>query len=141
MAKSIAIIVLVLAAATALSPPVAQAQSAAYSPLVLVYAGLLIVDGGAALANGLAVAMDRPDRRNGQFGLVLGTASMILAGALYAADHDPDTGAPAALMLGGAGLMSALSGALAVRAARDKDIALHVVPQRRGVTVGLMMRF
>lgn len=145
MSKAIGIVVLVVLAALSAQPPAARAQTASYSPFALVYVGILIVDGGAALANGFALSMDRPDRRNGQFGLVLGTASMLLAGTMYAIDHEHEYSEEAALMLGGAGFAAAVTGGLAIRAAnRKKTLATvlpTVAPRDGGVTVGLRMAF
>jgi hypothetical protein len=142
MSKPISVIIWVVLVALATQPPAAQAQSASYSPFALVYVGILIVDGGAALANGFALSMDRPDRRNGQFGLVLGTASVLLAGTLYAIDPDHEYSEEAALMLGGAGLAAAVTGRFAIRAAnRHSDIIPTVAPHNGGVSVGLRMTF
>jgi hypothetical protein len=145
MFKSILMVGCILVAAIALQPPAARAQTASYSPLAFVYVGALFVNGGAALANGLALTMDRPDRRNGEFGLVLGATSMILAGALYAVDHESQYSEEAALMLGGAGLVAAVTGGWAIRASRKKEAVLEIipsiVPRTRSVSVGLMMQF
>ena len=142
MLKMISVGVLVFLTAAILPATTAQAQAPSYSPLALVYVGALFVNGGSALANGLALSMDRPDRRNGQFGLVMGSVSMLLAGALYAVDHEHVYAEEAALMLGGAGLVSAVAGGFAIRAAnRQTEIIPTVAPHDGGMTVGLRMTF
>jgi len=96
-------------------PSLGRAQAADYSFVPMVYVGALIVNGGASLANGLALSRDVPDRRNGQFGVVFGVASMVFAGALYTLDPDHEYSEEAVLMLGGAGLVSAVTGGLTIR--------------------------
>jgi hypothetical protein len=112
---------------------------------VYVYAGALIVNCGSALGNGISLAIDNTDRRNGQFGLVVGAASAVVAGVMYGMDHDHEYSEEAALMLGGTGLVSAVAGALVIRSANRQETVARfsptVWPQKRGVSVGLTIQF
>ena len=99
--------------------PVAEADEASYSPATYAVASLLIIDVGAAVANGIALSVGRPNRRNGYFGVVAGVASLGLVAVSYATTENDDLRNEFALVMGSAGLASLALGVLNVRHSRD----------------------
>lgn len=144
--KRLTAVLFVLFAVLPARPSMAETTVAvSLSPWALVYTGAVIVNSGVALGNGIGLASGNPQRLNGQFGLVTGTATAIVAGVMYAADHEFEYAEEAALILGGSGLVSAVLGRLTVKAADEKDKAPRlsptVLPCERGVSVGVMLQF
>ncbi|UCG51515.1 MAG: hypothetical protein JSW58_15225 [Candidatus Latescibacterota bacterium] len=143
--KRISLVLVFVLVLFAFRPSFADSYAVSYSPWVYVYAGALIVNSGTALGNGISVATGNADRRNGQFGFVIGAASTVLAGVMYGVDHESEYSEEAALMLGGTGLVAAVAGALAIRTANRQETASRfsptVWPRRRGVSVGLTIQF
>jgi len=145
MLKRIPTVVFVLLALSTIGTPIAKADEYGLSPASYAYAGVLVVNGTVALGNGISMALGNPVRANGQFGLVTGVATAILAGVLYGVYHEHGLNGQAAMVLGGAGLASAVVGWLTIRVAGKKDAAgqvlTSVLPYDRGVSVGLVVRF
>ncbi|MBN1504331.1 MAG: hypothetical protein JW952_04635 [Candidatus Eisenbacteria bacterium] len=87
------------------------------SPLIWLAAGVLVVDAGATVANGAALVAGKPNRENGMFGVVLGSASLAASAVGFVfADGESDS-VRFSLVLAGCGLASLLTGYLNVRAA------------------------
>jgi hypothetical protein len=87
------------------------------SPVIWLAAGALAVNVGATIANGAALAAGRPNRGNGMFGVVLGSAT-VAAGAVSFAFSDGDTDSERfSIVLASCGLASLLTGYLNVRGA------------------------
>jgi hypothetical protein len=84
------------------------------SYLAWVGAGAIVLNSGVAVANGLSLTAGSTNRRNGMFGVVLGSTTMaISAVGLVAADDDQSQNF--SLLLGAAGLASAVTGALTIK--------------------------
>jgi hypothetical membrane protein len=95
-----------------------ETSYASYSPAVYVVAGLLVVDVGVSLSNGFSLSRGDPNRLNGYFGLVTGTASLGLVAANLAMEDDEDLRNGFALMMGTAGTASLVLGVLNIKQAR-----------------------
>jgi len=106
---------LILALCVALVGSEAGADEVNHSPVAYFAAGLLLVDVGASLGNGIALTAGRPDRLNGYFGVVAGIVSLGLVAVDYAATDDEDLRDNFALVFGAAGTASLVLGAMTVR--------------------------
>ncbi len=93
----------------------ARADGVNYSAAYFFAGGLLLVDVGASVANGIALATGRPNRLNGYFGVVAGAVSLGLVAITYATTGDKDLRDDFALVFGTAGAASLIIGAVAVR--------------------------
>ena len=90
-------------------------------------AGALVVNSGVAFANGWSLAAGTSNRRNGMFGVVLGSATMALSAvALMVADTDETQ--DFSIMLGFSGLASTATGLLSVRFSSPSGQDLTVAP-------------
>jgi hypothetical protein len=102
-------------------------------PLIFLAAGALMLNVGATIANGAALAAGKPNRGHGMFGVVLGGAS-VAAGAVGLAFSGDDNGSERfSLVLAGCGLASLLTGYLNVRSA---DRHADGGPSRAGDSAG-----
>jgi|WetSurMetagenome_2_1015567.scaffolds.fasta_scaffold133025_2 hypothetical protein len=106
--------VLFLCAST---PGGARADNSDDYALLYAGAGLLLVNAGATVANGVALVADNPNRSNGMFGLVLGGATLGLSVIGFAVSDENDSSDDFALALGVCGVAAAVTGYLNVRAA------------------------
>lgn len=90
-------------------------------------AGALVVNSGVAFANGFSLAAGTQSRRNGMFGVVLGSTTMaISAVALMVADTDETH--DFSIMLGFSGLASTATGLLSIRFSSPSGQDLTVAP-------------
>ena len=90
-------------------------------------AGALVVNSGVAFANGWSLAAGTSNRRNGMFGVVLGSATMALSAvALMVADTDETQ--DFSIMLGFSGLASTATGLLSVKFSSPSGQDLTVAP-------------
>jgi hypothetical protein len=80
----------------------------------------MLVNAGAAVANGIALIADNPNHSNGMFGLVLGGATVGLSIIGYAASSGDDSSSDFSLALGICGIAAAVTGYLNVRAANER---------------------
>jgi hypothetical protein len=86
--------------------------------LVYVSAGVLFVDVGASIFNGVSLAIGKPDRLNGSLGVAAGVVSFGLVLAGYLMTDDDDLRGDFAVVMGAAGTTSIVLGALNIR--RDR---------------------
>ena len=149
------LLLLVLSALILTTPLKTNAQSDvghSIHPAGYVAMGLLVVDAGVSLANGLAVSMGTANKPNGYVGIGLGVASIGFAGATYALSDDDDLGDGFAIFMGTAGTVALVTGMLAVRQAGriaeepEGFSRLHVSPAiisdgNRGKAFGLQLKF
>jgi len=114
--------------------------------------GLLVVDAGVSLANGLAVSTGTANKPNGYFGIGLGVASLGFTGAACVLSEDDDLRDEFAIFMGTAGTTALVTGILAVRQAgriaEEPEVfsRLHVSPAimsdgNRGKAYGLQFKF
>jgi hypothetical protein len=90
-------------------------------------AGAIVVNGSVAVANGISLTSGMSSRKNGMFGLVLGSTTMaVSAVGLMVADDKESRAFP--LVLGAAGLASAVTGALSIKFAGPGGEQLSVSP-------------
>lgn len=90
-------------------------------------AGALVVNSGVAFANGWSLAAGTSNRRNGMFGVVLGSTTMALSAvALMVADTDETQ--DFSIMLGFSGLASTATGLLSVKFSSPSGQDLTVAP-------------
>lgn len=90
-------------------------------------AGAIVINGSVAVANGLSLASGMSSRKNGMFGLVLGSTTMALSAiGLAVADDSESRQFP--LALGVAGLASAVTGALSIKFAGPGGEQVSVSP-------------
>ena len=90
-------------------------------------AGALVVNSGVALANGWSLAAGTSNRRNGMFGVVLGSTTMaVSAVALMVADTDQTH--DFSIMLGLTGLASTATGLMSLRFSSPAGQDLTVAP-------------
>ena len=117
--KTVCVAMLWLTAASCL-PQSARAEEPTAmggGPVLYLAAAALALNAGATVANGAALVAGKPNRGNGMFGVVLGSATLAAAAAGFAfADGDTDSETFSAV-LAGLGLASLLTGYLNVRAA------------------------
>jgi hypothetical protein len=147
---------LVLSALILITPLTTNAQSddVAYSihPAGYLAVGLLVVDAGVSVANGLAVSMGTAQKRNGYFGIGVGVASLGLTAITYTMTDDNDLRNNFALFMGTAGAAALVTGVLAVRQAGkiaeepSQFSKLHLSPAvmsdgDRGKAYGLQLKF
>lgn len=84
------------------------------SALAWLGAGALVVNGSVAVANGISLTAGTSSRKNGMFGLVLGSTTMAVSAlGLVVADDSESRAFP--LVLGAAGLASAVTGLLSLK--------------------------
>jgi hypothetical protein len=134
---------------TALVPVCASADEFTGTPapsVSWVGAGALVVNSGVALANGWSLASGTSNRRNGMFGVVLGSTTMaVSAVALMVADTDQTHNF--SIMLGLTGLASTATGLMSIRfsspAGQDLTVAPLVNPfgSRDTAKAGVQLRF
>ncbi|MBN2071618.1 MAG: hypothetical protein JW814_09200 [Candidatus Krumholzibacteriota bacterium] len=99
-------------------------EQVSYSSASYVVAGILVIDIGSSVANAVSLAADRPNRRNGYFGVAAGIISYGLVAAGYAMTDDDDLRDDFAIVMGGAGTASLVFGVLNMtRAGHDTDDA------------------
>ena len=97
------------------------------SGLAWLGAGALVVNGSVAVANGLSLAAGTSSRKNGMFGLVLGSTTMaVSAVGLVAADDEQSRMFP--LVLGAVGLASAVTGVLSLKFAGPGGEQVSLTP-------------
>jgi hypothetical protein len=97
------------------------------SALAWLGAGALVVNGSVAVANGISLAAGTSSRKNGMFGLVLGSATMAVSAlGLVAADDTESRMFP--LVLGAAGLASAVTGVFTVKFAGPSGEQVSLAP-------------
>lgn len=95
----------------------ARADDSEGYALAYVGVGVMLVNTGAAVANGIALIADNPSRSNGMFGLVLGGATVGLSAIGFAAADGDDVSENFSLALGVCGIAAAVTGYLNVRGA------------------------
>jgi len=149
------LLLLVLSALILITPLKTNAQSdVGYSvhPAAYLAAGLLVVDAGVSIANGLAVSMGTAQKANGYLGIGVGVASLGLAAVTFAMEDDDDLRNNFAIFMGAAGTAALVTGMLAVRQAGKiaeeptQFSRLHVSPAvlsdgNRGKAFGLQLKF
>lgn len=91
------------------------------SPIIYLAAGVMAVNAGATIANGAALVAGKPNRQNGMFGLVLGSATVAAAGVGLAAADGDDNSERFSIVLAGCGLASVLTGYLNIKLAGDSS--------------------
>ena len=106
---------LILALWLALVGSDAGADEVNHSAVAYFAAGVLLIDVGASLGNGIALTAGRPDRLNGYFGVVAGIVSLGFVAVNYAATDDEDLRDSFALVFGAVGTASLVLGTMAVR--------------------------
>jgi hypothetical protein len=106
---------LILALCVVLVGSDAGADEVNHSAVTYFAAGLLIVDVGASVANGIALSAGRPNRLNGYFGVVAGVVSLGLVAVDYVATDDENIRDNFALVFGAAGTVSLVLGTMTVR--------------------------
>lgn len=111
------VIPLILAICLAIAYSDAGADEVSYSAASYFAAGMLLVDIGASLGNGIALTTGRPNRLNGYFGIVAGVISFGLVAMDYAMTDDKDLRDSFALVFGTAGAASLVLGTVTVRRA------------------------
>jgi hypothetical protein len=134
---------------TALLPMYASADEYTGTPAPTVSwvgAGALFVNSGVAFANGWSLAAGTSNRRNGMFGVVLGSTTMaVSAVALMVADTDQTH--DFSIMLGLSGLASTATGLMSIRfsspAGQDLTVAPLVNPfgSEDSAKAGLQLKF
>ncbi|MCX5800856.1 MAG: hypothetical protein NTX17_05650 [Candidatus Eisenbacteria bacterium] len=152
--SNIILIPLILVLCLALVCPDARADGASYATVNYVVAGLLFVDVGASIANGLALTAGRPNRLNGYFGVAAGVISLGLVAANYAMTNDKELRDSFAIVFGTAGTASLVLGAMNVRRSpptREGAVGIsgvHLFPyltverdRRCGMGVGAQITF
>ena len=90
-------------------------------------AGAMVVNSGVALANGHSLTAGTSSRKNGMFGLVLGSTTMAISvvGLVRAED---DQSKNFSLFLGATGLASAVTGALSIKFSAPQGQQVSVTP-------------
>lgn len=88
--------------------------------LVYVSAGVLLVDIGVCVGNGVSLSIGKPDRLNGYLGVVAGVVSFGLVLAGYLMTDDDDLRGDFAVVMGAAGTTSIVLGALNIRRDRGR---------------------
>ena len=149
------LLLLALSAFILITPLTATAQSddVGYSihPAGYLAAGLLVVDAGVIVANGLAVSAGTAQKANGYFGIGVGVASLGLTAVTYAMTDDKDLRDNFAIFMGTAGTAALVTGMLAVRQAGKiaeeptQFSKLHLSPAvmsdgNRGKAYGLQLK-
>jgi hypothetical protein len=122
--KGICLLLLWLTATSCLPQP-AQADEdptgIVGSPVIYLAAGALAVNVGATIANGFALVAGKPNRGNGMFGVVLGSAT-VAAGVVGLAASNGDTNSERfSIVLASCGLASLLTGYFNIRGAGHRD--------------------
>ncbi|UCH85098.1 MAG: hypothetical protein JSW50_05255 [Candidatus Latescibacterota bacterium] len=92
-----------------------------------VEAGALLVNSSVALANGISLSAGASSRRNGVFGLVLGSTTVAVSavGLVRAEDERSQN---YSLLLGATGLASAVTGALSIKFSAPRGQQVSVSP-------------
>lgn len=97
------------------------------SYLVWMGAGVMVLNGSVAMANGLSLGAGTADRTNGLYGLVLGSTTMaISAVGLFRAENPQSK--QFSFLLGATGLASAVTGALSIKFAGPRGEHVSVSP-------------
>jgi len=96
-------------------------------PAAWLAAGALVVNGSVAVANGLSLAAGTSDRRNGKFGLVLGSTTMAVS-ALGLVMSDNSQSQQFSLVLGAFGMASAVTGMLSIKFATPSGENVSLSP-------------
>ncbi len=90
-------------------------------------AGAIVVNGSVAVANGISLTTGMSSRKNGKFGLILGSTTMAVSVlGLVVADDTESRAFP--LVLGAAGLASAVTGMLSLKFAGPGGEQVSVSP-------------
>jgi hypothetical protein len=89
--------------------------------------GALLVNSGVALANGFSLAAGTSSHKNGVFGLVLGSTTMAVS-AIGLARAEDEQSQQYSLLLGAAGLASAVTGALSIKFSAPRGHQFSVSP-------------
>jgi len=108
---------MILALCLALVSSDAGADEANYSAAHYLAGGVLLLDVGASIANGAALAAGKSNRLNGYFGVVTGVVSFGFVALDYALTDDKELRDSFALVCGTAGTVSIVLGAMNVRRA------------------------
>ena len=95
--------------------------------LGLVAAGALVVNSGVALANGFSLTAGTSSRKNGIFGMILGSTTMAVSAVGYV-NADDKQSQDFSLLLGAAGLASTVTGALSVKFSGPRGENVSVSP-------------
>lgn len=90
-------------------------------------AGALLVNSGAAFANGLSLTSGTSNRTNGMFGLVIGSTTMAVS-AVGFVTADDDQSRDFSLLLGATGLASAVTGAFSIKFSAPQGQQVSVSP-------------
>jgi len=125
IARSILFVVVIT-----LIPLTVSADETSGTPVGLVAwlgAGAIVVNGSVAVANGISLTTGMSSRKNGKFGLILGSTTMALS-AIGLAIADDSESRQFPLVLGVAGLASAVTGALTIKFAGPGGEQLSVSP-------------
>ena len=146
MAAGLASVLLAAAGSAAKADDEATAGALTYFA-----AGMLMVDAGASVANGWALAAGRPNRLNGYFGVVVGVISLGMVGADLVLTDDPELRDEFAIVMGAAGTASLVLGILNVRRSSptsdstNPQSGLLILPalvrtEAQGAGIGLVAR-
>ena len=104
-----------------------EAVGTSVSPMAWLGAGVLVVNGSMAVANGLSLSAGTSDRRNGMFGLLLGSTTMAVSAiGLYKAEDRQSQ--QFSLLLGAAGMASAVTGMLSIKFAGPSGQKVSLSP-------------
>ena len=87
----------------------------------LLSVGLMIVDAGAAVANGFALAHGTASKPTSYFSIAAGVVSYGMVAVVYAAEDDTELANQFAVMMGSAGTAALVTGAFALRQANRRD--------------------
>jgi hypothetical protein len=92
-------------------------EPVSFSPLALVGVGGIVINGSVALANTYSLVRGTPNHTNGSFGLGLGAVTTVVALAGLVTSSSGEESTQFWLVLGSAGIASAVAGGLNMRAA------------------------
>ena len=102
------------------APGDARADTSEAYALGTAAVGVMLVNAGAAVTNGIALIVDNPNHSNGMFGLVIGGATVGLSIIGFAASNKDDSSKDFSLVLGVCGIAAAVTGYLNVHAANER---------------------
>jgi hypothetical protein len=111
-------VLMVVAVAVAVSP--GKADDTEYGALAFAGAFSILISGGVAVANAVALLRDAPSRPNGWFGVGFGTYSVVFASLVVIAAEGEGTSPEFAAVLGSAGVASIVFGVWNVHAASGR---------------------
>ena len=102
------------------APGGARADTSEAYALGTAAVGVMLVNAGAAVTNGIALIADKPNHSNGMFGLVVGGATVGISIIGFAASNKDDSSEDFSIALGVCGIAAAVTGYLNVRAANER---------------------